>query len=132
MMYQHSSGITKIANTSTSFRAYLRVRPRGALHTVLQTYDLPSCDAVPFTCTRRNTPPFSTAKSYRTLSPHGFDTVNPFAAARAMNCISTHSPNCFLDPNTFASFLHCWTQQKCRLSLPRSHTARCRPTASIP
>jgi hypothetical protein len=105
MMYHASSGMTKMANTSTSLRAYFLVFPFGALHTVLHTYDFPSCDAVLFTCTRRNTPLFSTAKSYRALSPHGFATVNPFADARAMNCISTHSPTCFLDPNTLLSFL---------------------------
>src|SRR3954471_18595971 len=101
MMYHASSGITRMANTSTSFLSYFLFFPFGALHTVLHTYDFPSCDAVLFTCTRRNCPAFSTTKSYRTLSPHGLATVNPFAAARAMNCISAHSPNCFLDPNTF-------------------------------
>src|SRR5690242_20822002 len=99
MMYHASSGITRIAKKSTSSRVYFRFFRLGALHTVLHTYDLPSFDAVPFTCTLLNRPPCSTAKSYCTESPHGFETVSPCADALAMNCNSTHSPCCFLDRN---------------------------------
>jgi hypothetical protein len=45
-----------------------------------------------FTCTRNSRVPESTMKSYRSLSPYGFDTANPRFAAFNRKANSASSP----------------------------------------
>ncbi len=52
----------------------------------------PNRYSVDRTCTRYSRPPASATKSYRSLSPQGFDTRNPILIAFITNANSANSP----------------------------------------
>src|SRR5882724_11980707 len=117
MMYHKSSGIRYAATKSNGAPSYGPRHPR-----TVHEYPPRSLNIVDFTCTRTKCPSRSPAKSYRAVSPQGFETCNPFSAARTMKHSSAHSPRNF-GCLIFAP-APCFAMSNCRYPLPNENEKR--------
>src|ERR1700674_3068086 len=86
-MYHRSRGIRYAATKSNGSPVYFPRHPR-----TVTVYPPRSKNIVDFTCTRTKCALYSTAKSYRDISPQGRVTHKPCSAARVIKHISAHSP----------------------------------------